>query len=505
MKGLAALLRRDKLLTLAFLLLTGAHLLPLLLARHLPMGDVPAHLAVVQIWRTPTDEGLMGRAYEHRSVLPPYLTYYGSLRLLGRVVGLETANKLILVAYVLALPLSLAYLLGAFGRDRRLALLGFPLIYNVCFTYGFVANLLALPLLLASLGLLQHYLLAPTLRRELLLALGVAALYFTHLLAAAPFAVAAPIVFFAHVHRPRAVLRRSLFVWPTLAFALVWTLHSAGGQGFGGPHRTPAVNLVVALDWINNFLVGSVDELALLAVAGTLIACLLLPARGPTEPALPRAHWAIGAGALAIAALYFVAPGHLDRPWYHWATNMRLVLPIVLLLLTLPQARLSGARALLLLPLIAVTLWSAAVTVQGFRRFDATARHLDRVLPSIPANRRVLSLVYDESDGVHQGFPLRHLPLLYQVRQGGYMPYDFDMPMMPIGYHGGPTPAPFFKNPQDFRYAEHGRYYDYFLAIFRAPGEAGPTLAGATTEQVRLVTQSGRFAVYQNLGSTAPP
>ena len=54
-------------------------------------------------------------------------------------------------------------------------------------------------------------------------------------------------------------------------------------------------------------------------------------------------------------------------------------------------------------------------------------------------------------------------------------------------------------------YAELGRYYDYFLAIVHAPGEAGPTLAGATTEQVRLVTHSGRFAVYQNLGNTAPP
>ncbi|MBK6848123.1 MAG: hypothetical protein IPG96_11510 [Proteobacteria bacterium] len=487
------------------MLLAGAHLLPLLLARHLPMGDVPAHLAVVQIWRTPVGQGLMGQAYEHRSVLPPYLTYYGTLRLLGSVLSLEAANKLILVAYVLALPLSLAYLLGAFGRDRRLALLGFPLIYNVCFTHGFVANLLALPLLLGTLGLLQHYLRGPTLRRELLLALLVAAVYFTHVLAAAPFAIAAPIVFFAHVRRPRAVLRRSLFVWPTLAFALVWTLHSAGGQGFGGPHRTPAVNLVVALDWINNFLVGSVDELALLAVAGTLIACLLLPARGADAVALPRGHWALGASALAITACYFVAPGHLDQPWYHWATNVRLVLPALLLLLTLPQARLSGARALLLAPLVVLTLWSAVVTAQGFRAFDATVRHLDRVLPAIPADRRVLSLVYDETDGVHQGFPLRHLPLLYQVRQGGYMPYDFDMPMMPIGYHGAATPAPFFKNPQDFRYAEHGRYYDYFLAIFRAPGEAGPTLAGATTEQVRLVTQSGRFAVYQNLGSTAPP
>ncbi|MBK8482250.1 MAG: hypothetical protein IPL40_13965 [Proteobacteria bacterium] len=500
MNQLAAALRRDKLLTAAFVLLATAHLLPLLLVRHLPMGDAPAHLAVVEIWRTPEGQGLMGQAYERRGGLPPYLTYYGALRVLGSVISLEAANKLLIVGYALVLPLSLAYLLAAFGRDRRLALLGFPLIYNVCFIHGFIANLIALPLLLGALGLLQRYLLTPSLRRELLLALLVAALYFTHLLAAVPFAIAGPIVFFAHVRRPRAIVRRSLFVWPTLAVAIGWTLRSSAGQGFSGPQRTPGLNMVVALDWLNNFLVGSVDEIVLLTMLGTLIACLLLPAGRPATSALPRGHWALGVSALALAALYFVTPGHLSRPWYHWATNVRLVLPALLLLLTLPQARLSGPRALLLAPLVGVMLFGAVVTAQGFRRFDATVRHLDRILPAIPANRRVLSLVYDETDGVHQGFPLRHLPLLYQVRSGGYMPYDFDMPMMPIGYRQPVTPAPFFKNPLDFRYAEHGRYYDYFLAIFRSAGEAPPTIAGATVDQVRLVKASGRFALYRNVG-----
>ena len=49
----------------------------------------------------------------------------------------------------------------------RVTLLGFAFVYNTSFVYGFIANVLALPLFLWSLGLLKRYLDRPTLRSRL--------------------------------------------------------------------------------------------------------------------------------------------------------------------------------------------------------------------------------------------------------------------------------------------------------------------------------------------------
>ena len=91
--------------------------------------------------------------------------------------------------------------------------------------------------------------------------------------------------------------------------------------------------------------------------------------------------------------------------------------------------------------------------------------------------------------------PFRHFPFLYQVRRGGYMPNGMFEPMMPVRYSRTVTPAPHPLDPEGFDFREHGRYYDYFIVVFRHADTY--TTFGGAGDRVRLLKSSGRFAVYQ--------
>ena len=187
----------------------------------------------------------------------------------------------------------------------------------------------------------------------------------------------------------------------------------------------------------------------------------------------------------------------------HWATGPRLALPAFLLLLALPQARLAGWRQWLLVPGLVFIAWGGYQTWAHFHRFDRIARDIDYVLSFVPPDQRVLPLVYDEDDGIHQAHALRSILLLYQARKGGYMPEGFTQ------IHDGFTPvrkrypklAPPWRNPWAFRYSLYGKRYDYFLVVLPRKGKKRiwKSFPGAEGH-VRLLAQRGRFAAYNNLG-----
>ncbi|MEZ4222732.1 MAG: hypothetical protein R3B13_17450 [Polyangiaceae bacterium] len=495
-RALGKPLTRDRPFLVLYLALSALYLAPVVMLRHLPMQDGPAHLALIQIWRHLDDPGVIQQEYMARGGLPPYVVYYSLLRLLGALTDLETANRFILAGYVIALPLSFAYTFTRFGRDMRYGLLAFPFIYNTPFIYGFTSNVIALPLFVLAIGLTKSYLDRPNWRRELTLTVLIMVLYLSHVLVAAAYAVSAPILLLSHVHRPLQVLRRGLFGLPAFALALWWSQGQTKGTKFEGEHFDVSQNLREGIAWINDVQLGNWDEYALLAVFATVLLCAALPSPPLTTP---RRHWTFALAAVAVFALFFAAPAHTFKPYYHWATNSRLVLPGVFLLLLLPKLPLRGARLLLLAPALIVFTLSGFELYQSFTRYDATLRHLDRVIEAIPANKRVLPLVYDQGDGLHRGYPIRHTLLLYQAQKPGYMPEGLVSDNTPIAFRTRRTPGPFYKRPGDFRYNVHGSYYHYFLAAFpegRPPPDTLPT-AGAN---LRLVRRSGRFAAYENLG-----
>jgi hypothetical protein len=139
-----------------YLLLLPFFLLPLTATRLLPGLDLPFHLSIVDMMsKAGQPESPYAPFYRSTPMVAPYATHYLALWVLGKVVALNTAHKIIIALYVAGLPLAAASLLGVSGRSRIPALLAFPLAYNLTLHYGFISSALSLPvvlLLLAQLG-----------------------------------------------------------------------------------------------------------------------------------------------------------------------------------------------------------------------------------------------------------------------------------------------------------------------------------------------------------------
>jgi len=453
----------DKLFALVFAVLGCVYLYPSFAFEYLPMQDMPGHLAVVRIWSEAGSSSVLGQTYVPRESYAPYLVVYGLLRLLSHVVSLPLAGKMVLVGYALCLPLSVAYTLRSFGRDPRLSLLAFAFIFNRQFVLGFLSSLFAIPLFVFIIGLLKRYLDAPSLRREVTLAVLVILLYFTHGLAALCFAIAGPIVFFLHVWHPKEILRRSIFVWPALGFCLVWALRSSKGKPFAGQFNPFTTNMSELGHWAVNVLHADIDDYGLVAIVATLAAtAAMVPAR---RIRVPRSH-AMAVAGIGLLTAFFFLPAHMFQPLEHWGTGGRVVIPGFLLLLGLPSVDFRGARALLLIPALSVMLLARVELGRAMADFDSQARHLDAVIAAMPADQRVMCLVYQKEHPAFEASPFWHILAYYQVRKGGASSDGFVNEDTPVQWRTAPLPN---LNPHvaasAFKYAEMGSSFDYFLVL----------------------------------------
>ena len=128
-------------------------LAPLFATRLLPGLDLPFHIAAADLLSKVGDPSSPYAPYYDGGLrMAPYAAHFLALAMLGKVIGLLAAHKLIIVLYVAGLPLSAAWLLAACGRSRVPALLAFPLAYNLPLHYGFITFTLSLPVVLLLLA-----------------------------------------------------------------------------------------------------------------------------------------------------------------------------------------------------------------------------------------------------------------------------------------------------------------------------------------------------------------
>jgi len=126
--------------TVLFFGLLALHVLPIWVFPFIPTQDGPSHQALTFILRQydHPDAGLLRQYYlPNQEALPNLFIFF----LMGRVlafVSVPVAEKILLTAYVLLLPLSVRYALRAVKpRAVFLALLAFPFVYNFFFQMGF--------------------------------------------------------------------------------------------------------------------------------------------------------------------------------------------------------------------------------------------------------------------------------------------------------------------------------------------------------------------------------
>lgn len=523
--ALVAELRRDPWLTLGMALACVAVAWPMWNARFLPYMDLPQHLATVRILHSLHDPAFgLAPFYRMDLASTQYLAWYLAADLLADVVSVETAARLLMSAYAVGLPLSLAAYMRAFGRDPAVGLLAAPLVHNVFLFMGFVNYVCAIPLAFWGLALLRRLMddLRPG-RYALLVAVTVL-LFYTHAMAYLAYGLAAGLIGLlgGRGFHPRHWWRQALHLVPSLALMGYWILRSrilAGEEAWEGAHGGRTASpvrlrwepIVERLGQIPRQLLdvypGQGDDLVLLLLAG-LAALLLLFRRGTPEPEEVERHGRARAWlrertpeaiALAMAVTYVLSP--IAYKWV-WPVSHRLVPVVALFALgTLAWRRLPARPVLLVAPAAALALYAGSLHADRAEAFSEEANHPRELLKQARPGHRLMALIFDRGSRVLNEPAYLHFGQYYVLDRGGVATFSFvDFPQSPVRYSSatGPPRLPdrFEWTPGRFRFPEHGRYYDYFLV--RDGGAASPAQPfGRHRDRVEKVARRDAWVLYR--------
>jgi hypothetical protein len=477
-----------------FVALIVASLVPIWVVEFHPLPDLSEHLAAVTVLHHYADPKFdLQRYYQLSLGLEPYWGYYGLLHVLAYPFGVELANRIVMSLYVVAMPVGVLVLARRFGRSPALALLAFPLIWNFNFMSGFLPCAIGIAALPFALVLFDRVCERPTWARGAAAAAAGAAMYFTHLLPWAMYVGAAGLV--GLLHEGRSVRRMAARVAAWLPSPLVGIAAIAARSRLASSTSTHmqvrfasvGASITELYENVWSSSIGYEDELLIALLAVSWLALLVT---APARAAPRRLHdYRAEACALLALTLYFALPRSLLQPTYWWGVNVRFAAMFVLFAIVCVRGAITGRRALLLAPAIAAALGFAVdTTVQFVRaaRFCAGFSELARV-PEDGA--RVLFLIGQPKKDPRYRFDYAQLyPAFYQMRRGGYMPWNFDLGF-PLIYKQR-VPAPPWWTPE-FRWDTHARYYDYVMSFQTAPPFEGHD------RDVKRVADAGKWTLWK--------
>jgi hypothetical protein len=478
---------RERAWRLALFLAAAASAVPLWCAHHLPLADLPQHVAAIGMLRHWWDPALhLDTRYALNLGDSQYFSYHAAGAALSLVTGsAESANRVLMTGTAFAFPYALRSLLSALDRDRRLALLGAPAFWSAPLMMGFVTYVAAVPVATWAIALFVRELREPSRPRAIGLACLSCVLFSLHLSAYLVFLGSAALLASVLHRRPARIARALAWVAPSAVLTGAWALRGSlampatpklEGQIAWTSTRTLAQQLPV---WAHDIWRTHVDEACAIVLAVALIALALQRGRAPEDRWLARAAWA----PLLVAGLaYWVLPYNIGAAVMldvRMATFVILFAPLVLA----PRPGLAGA-----LPLLAVLashgIGVADSVIEVRRAESEELGDVDRLIDRIPPGASVLTLpVHLTSRHTHWP-PWVFLGSYHLAEAGGAAEMSFTrIRHWPLRDQpgSGDTQRPLFWTlaPCTFRNAFDGPRYDYLLVrasrdIFRAhpPGPA---------------------------------
>ena len=490
----------DRLRIVVALLASAMMAAPLWVGRFLPLLDLPQHLAITTVLLRHDDPAWLLAPYfePQRGEFTPYWAHYLALEWLGRVMPVDVAARVFLTLYVFALPWAAMALARALGRPPALGLFAVPLALNANVYYGFIAFCWSVVALLWALALLARQLDAPRAARAAGLGLLAGALFFTHVQSFAFLLLAAAVL--ACVGEEPA-WRRAVRAWPlapaTLALLLPWlylsTTTRAGTERYFPSLEHPGAKYEASLERLAGFpaaVSGSYQDGTddwLLAFWAVAVAAAAWSARRDPQGTPTRSTLAL---TVAAVACYFALPVSIQG---QWNIAQRFAWIAVLLLPSIIPASprwLPGAT----LALAAATATNAA---WHHARFDREAAPFDRALATLPPGARVLGLIYDPRGQVLERWPYLHFEQYAVVHAGGMAAHSFTANApLPVRLRArARVPEPRVWHPGEFRYDEHGRFFDHFL--IRDPTGRQDVLRQLAAGSVDEVFRGGAWRVYR--------
>ena len=390
---------------LAFAVCAVAATIPLAVTGTLPAADLPEHMAQVALWKHLADPCHRFAATFELNFGTAYLLGYLVMRAFATVVTVTMAAKLTVWLSIVLLPLSMRALLRRAGADPWLSLLGFLFAYGYVFYWGFLNFALSIPVALWFFA--QLYDDRPRVGRAGALALLLLA---THALTFV-FCAAATLAVAALRRAPRLLVPLAA---PAVLFAaFILRLRSAEravheelGMWKNAWQRLVDVpSLLFANAW---------EPFGVLLFLGIALAVFVTWPRLTRDPA----RWVPFALAMLV---YLFAPLRAFGSTFLFTRFVSLAAVGALFLIGAPRRAVVVSRVIVL---IVVVGWMTVLTGR-FHRFGLEVRDYDRLVATIPANRRVVPFNVEPFSEHVPGPVYWHFGALYQVRRGGLVAWSF--------------------------------------------------------------------------------
>jgi len=475
---------------------------PLWVTQNLPMVDLPQHLYLISgLHRLGDPTTLYPEFFALRGQLTPYLGYYYVVSLLNWLLPLPIANQVFLSAYVIGLPLSLAFLLRSLGRATWPCWLSLPFAYGDSLAWGFINYCSALPIAFLCCGFFVRAIADPRRPRwSVGLAISLVAVLLSHVQVFAFLAIALPALLLM-TRAPEDGASRALPIWnrmarllanrrgalialiPGVALFAIWVVARVGQPAdvqYGapwkawGPLLSPAnlsfksfaQNRAELTEVLANMLRDGSDRYALYAVSAVAAAAILLGVLPPTRQRSaegPWERWRLVVLASSALLLYFALP--FDIRGYIYYLNTRYAhLAAPLLVCAVPSMRPSASRLLLVAACAGALALGISLT-RGFSRFSDEARAVEELSRQSAPRAKVMGLIFNPFSGIVRHPVFLHSAATVAREHGGIPNFTFaSTPHSPLRYRKEAPPTfPSEWRPDQFNYAQQGWFYDHFL------------------------------------------
>jgi hypothetical protein len=443
-------------------------ILPIWIPAFPAMVDVPQHAAQTAIYARLTDPSFRFAPLFVRHTLTPNLAGYVPLLLLGPLVGLVAATKLVMSIGLVCFLLTGAWLIEEFGSDARLALLAVPGLSGFPFQWGFLSFVSAAPVGICFLIAYLRYFRRPTLGRGAALMAFFGFVFFCHAMVAAFAAGLAMAFALVGVRSARELAVRWMPVLGTVPVAGLWWAHSV----IHNPFSLSEGWLLWPMGWdrVPEFFTNIVGWPCQTTLDDCMAAFWVLLAVVPLMLLLGlRRKIRYYVLFSCCAGVMLLAPDCIMHVTFIYKRFAIFALPFAALALK-PMAAVTRRRAKLAMTwLLVISLGWTALLAQRMRVFEREAHGFATVLAQMEPGNRALALSCIWNASGFEGAVFLHFPAWYSALKGGITDVSFaEGNVNLVNYRPDAMPAVRFSDfewhPWDFRWAKHeGWRYRYFV------------------------------------------
>jgi hypothetical protein len=497
-------LKADRLFATLAILFSVLTLWPLLRTSFIPFHDLPDHVGLAALIWSIFDQGSLAHQHYHLQPYPvPYWTLYIFLAVSSVLMGSLWSAKLFVALCLLCLPFGVMRLLWVLGKDPKIGLLSFLVIWDFNLFWGYVSYHLGVGLVFWCLSYLVQVKDWRTLFKVtplfLLAALTHAQSY--GLLVLSAFAI---LPAFSNWRIRAKYHAAAIFLGG--APLIPWLLASAM-RGGGGPRPDPWIKWHTLTQKLQKFFGHTVDVLpsqiapqlsAFILIFFLAAIAILLWMSHRNESRFPR----VGGYLFATGLLtYFAMPHALFWPLDQWQIYERHATFLLVVCLFMPSVRWQRNN-LFLLGIAASTYFYWMSTMgQLFADFETRAAPFHEIIDAVPEDQAILTLTLQDNDRVVKFSPYNQFHAYVVAEKNGYDPYLFDNKSHPVVHHDSKKrPSPPWNQMRRFTMEKHGKHYDYIIV----QGKKRDPLARYSNRpslSVKMVKEAGRWRLYRVHGT----